>query len=84
MNTENNVCPSCSRRVINRRLPQCEFCGTDLPHDLLMSPQELEEADARARAKEREERQRRSAERAAREARRRRGGTLPGGGGFPI
>ncbi len=63
-------CPSCSRPIFNRRLPDCEFCGAPLPEELLMKEEEQDAIheerttrDAlqrqRDRVKEREDRRRR-------------------------
>lgn len=34
------TCPSCGFRIYNRRFPNCESCGTELPETLVYSPTE--------------------------------------------
>ena len=43
--TPERCCPRCDRRVFNRRLPNCEFCGSLLPAELLLSVDEQLAAD---------------------------------------
>ena len=38
-------CPTCKRIIFNRRLERCEFCGTDLPTGLRLSPKEVAQLD---------------------------------------
>ncbi|QDU65407.1 hypothetical protein [Engelhardtia mirabilis] len=41
-------CPACTRGVFNRRVPTCEFCGAELPAELLLMVDEQQELDADA------------------------------------
>jgi ribosomal-protein-serine acetyltransferase len=43
-------CPACSRQIFNRRLANCEFCGEQVPQELLLSKERREELDS-ARSK---------------------------------
>lgn len=38
-------CPECDRSIHNRRKPLCEFCGAELPAELLLSDEEREKVD---------------------------------------
>lgn len=38
-------CPHCQRLIFNRRLPTCEFCGQEIPAELLYSPEEVARAN---------------------------------------
>ena len=63
-------CPACARRIINRRLPRCEFCDAPLPLEELLSANEMEASEERLDDKEKLNRLRREAERADRCGRR--------------
>ena len=74
-------CPACERKVINRRLEQCEFCGAALPAELLMSDEERARELERAAESEQRAREKRADEREARAEKRKR--TSSGGGLLP-
>ena len=33
-------CPACNRFIYNRKVIKCEFCGNDLPKDLLLTEEQ--------------------------------------------
>ena len=51
-------CPTCQRIIYNRRLAQCEFCGTDIPADLRFSAAEIAALDRKLAELEKRRKQR--------------------------
>ena len=39
------VCPKCKRPMYTRRNKKCQFCGEDLPEELLLTKEEIEKHD---------------------------------------
>ncbi|MDH3590415.1 MAG: hypothetical protein OER88_00955 [Planctomycetota bacterium] len=40
------LCPFCSRTVADRRLENCEFCGAEIPSELLYTPAQIAAREA--------------------------------------
>lgn len=50
-------CPDCSRTIFNRRNSKCEFCGCELPSELLFSSDDIARLEKSRKARERDRRQ---------------------------
>lgn len=55
-------CPACGFQIFNRRIAKCEACGSQLPNELLFTPEEVAKLDAQyeQNRKHREEQMRRA------------------------
>jgi hypothetical protein len=47
-------CPNCQRDILNRKRSVCEWCGSELPEDLLLSAEQIQKL-AEQSAKEKAE-----------------------------
>ncbi|CAN5171659.1 hypothetical protein BH11PSE11_BH11PSE11_18690 [soil metagenome] len=48
------LCPDCNRRIVNRKINVCLYCGATLPADALFSPEQIAALEAQQR-KQRED-----------------------------